>query len=114
MLIENSWGQLCAPGALLGRFEWKHLQVSARRHAREDGHRYAVVGVKATPDGGWHYYITPVGSTFHAQHQLKQERQLLERLAEREKREVSERLQKHCPHPGTFRGEQCYACGAVA
>ena len=86
MLIKNADGQLCAPGALLGRFEWRHIQTSARRHAREAEQRHAVVGVR-TVAGRWNYHITPAGSTFHAQHQLEQERRLLEQLAERERSE---------------------------
>lgn len=86
MLIKNSWGQMCEPGALLGRWEWKHIQTSARRHAREDGERHSVIGIRQD-DGTHNYVIAASSSGLVARHELNRERRLLRELAERESRE---------------------------
>ncbi len=46
------------------RVHWKHLQNSARRHARERGHRMAIVAQRWEVRGhtGWHYMIVDATS----------------------------------------------------
>lgn len=50
---------------LANSHEWRHIQISARRHARERSERMAVVAmavVATERSGRWHYTIVPAES----------------------------------------------------
>lgn len=79
------------PQALLSRFEWKHLMTSARRHAREEEQRYAVIGRRGA-DGRWHYVLAPSSSSLVKHHELTREWNLTVQDRRREKLADAERF----------------------